>query len=211
MNKKGRSKAMLSALIACLILFITIDAFAFDKERKGFILGFGLGPGYSTYSEIISLSSTGAQQSDESLNKVSLFTDFKIGYAPSNQLMIYWMSKVGWFGREDTIHSTTGGPRKEDVTVAIGVGGVGVTYFFQPKAPSIFVSAGGGFSARSYPFKGYEPWLSYGLAGSVGWEFKENWALELSAIWGKPTHDIAEYNYSSSFTGVGLTINVLGY
>ncbi len=210
MNKKWRSKAVLLVFIACLTLIMTVNVFAFDKERKGFILGFGLGPGFSSYSEIISIPSTGAQQSSEKMNKVALFTDFKIGYAPSNQLMFYWLSKVNWFGREDTVQTATS-TRKEDITIATGIGGLGATYFFHPEAPSIFISLGGGFSTRTYPFKGSDPWLSFGLTGSVGWEFKKNWALELSAIWGKPTHDIPEYDYSSYFTGIGFTISALGY
>jgi hypothetical protein len=210
MNKKWRSQAaLLVFIILCFVLTMTVNSFAFDKERKGFILGFGLGPGFSSYSQTID-STGGKQIDDESLSKAALFTDFKIGYAPSNQLMIYWLSKVNWFGREDTIQTTTS-TRKEAITVANGVGGLGITYFFKPKAPSIYVTVGGGFSARSEPFRGTDAWLSYGFAGALGWEFQQNWALELSALYGKPTHSASPYDYDANFTGIGLSINVLGY
>ncbi len=209
MNKRRRFQAALLFFIVCFVLTMTVDVFAFDKERKGFILGFGLGPGYCDYSQTID-TATGARIDDENLSKMAFFTDFKIGYAPSNQLMIYWLSKVNWFGREDTIQTTTS-TRKEAITVANGVGGLGITYFFKPEAPSVYITIGGGFSTRSEPFRGTDPWWAYGLAGSVGWEFQTNWSLELSAIWGRPTHDIPEYDYSAYFTSIGLTINVLGY
>jgi hypothetical protein len=209
MNKKWRSQAALLVFILCVFLAMAVNSNAFDKERKGFIIGFGLGPGFSSYSQTI--DSAGSKRiNDESLSKMALFTDFKIGYAPTNQLMIYWMSKVNWFGREDTIQSTTS-TRKEAITVATGVGGLGITYFFKPKAPSIYATIGGGFSARSEPFRGTDSWLSFGFAGAVGWEFQQNWSLELSAMYGKPTHSASPYDYEAKFTGIGLSINVLGY
>jgi hypothetical protein len=208
MNKRWRSQAALLVFILGFILIMAVNGFAFDKERKGFILGFGLGPGFSSYSQTI--DSAGFRIDDESLSKMALFTDFKIGYAPSNQLMIFWLSKVNWFGREDTIQTTTS-TRKEAITVANGVGGLGITYFFKPEAPSLYATVGGGFSARSEPFRGTDSWLSFGFAGALGWEFQQNWTLELSAIYGKPTHSAAPYDYEADFFGVGLSINVLGY
>jgi len=208
MNKKRRSQAALVVIILCFVLTMAVNGFAFDKERKGFILGFGLGPGFSSYSQSIDSVSVGIDSED--LSKVALLTNFKIGYAPTNQIMVYWMSKVNWFGREDTVQTTTS-TREETITAANGVGGLGITYFFRPKAPSLYLTAGGGFAVRSEPFRGTDSWMSLGLAGAIGWEFKPNWGLELSAIWGEPTHEDAPYEYQANFLGVGLSINVLGY
>jgi hypothetical protein len=188
------------------------DAFAFDKQRKGFILGMGLGPGYTSCTE--SEDSSGQEVFSESKSKFAFFTDFKIGYAPSNKLMIYWLSKGAWFGRKDTLESIQDGvvtPREEDITVLTGIGGLGITYFFRPKSPSLFITVGGGFSAWTYPFQGTDPWTGLGFAGGLGYEFRENYTVEISALYGQPSRDEDVYKFGADLFSVGVTLNVVGY
>ena len=198
-------KLVLAALIAVFIIGFTAPGYAFDKVRKGFILGFGLGPGYDTYTETRDSSGTEVGSFDDS--KISLFTDFKIGYAPSNQLMVYWMSKGAWFGVDSTIIDD----EVDEVSILGGVGGLGLTYFLQPEAPSLFITAGVGFSTWSLPFEGTDPYTGLGIAGALGYEFSTNWTLEASVLWGKPKKDLDMYENSVDNMAFGLTINVLGY
>jgi len=198
-------KLVLAALIAVFVFGFAAPGFAFDKVRKGFILGFGLGPGYDMYTETRDSSGTEVKKFDES--KISFFSDFKIGYAPSNQLMVYWMSKAAWFG----VDSTTIDDEQEDVMTLGGVGGLGATYFFNPQAPSFFVSAGVGFASWSLPFEGTDPWVGLGAAGSIGYEFSPNWMIEASVLWGKPDDETDDYKHEVDNMAIGLTINVLGY
>lgn len=199
------NRLILAALVAIFILGFASPGFAFDKMRKGFILGFGLGPGYDKFTEARDSSGTEIRSFDE--GKVSLFSDFKIGYAPSEKLMVYWMSKGAWFGVDSTIIDE----KKETVSILGGVGGIGVTYFLSSETPSFFVSGGVGFSSWSLPFEGSDPWTGIGAAGSIGYEFTRNWTLEASVLYGKPKHEIDVYKDEAKNMAFGLTINVLGY
>jgi len=198
-------KLVLAALIGVFIICFAAPGFAFDKQRKGFILGFGLGPGYASYTETKDSSGTEVRSFDES--KISFFSDFKIGYAPNNQWMVYWMSKGAWFG----VDSSVVDEEVEDVMALGGVGGIGVTYFFRPEAKSLYVSAGVGFSSWSLPFEGNDPWTGIGFTGALGYEFSPNWTVEASFLMGKPSDETDEYKYDVDNMAFGLTINVLGY
>jgi len=204
-NNSVYHKLVLAALIAAFIFGFSAPGFAFDKVRKGFILGFGLGPGYDMYTETRDSSGTEVGKFDES--KISLFSDFKIGYAPSNQLMVYWMSKGAWFGVDSTIIDD----EMDEVSILGGVGGLGATYFFRPEAPSLYISAGVGFSSWSLPFEGSDPWTGLGMAGSIGYEFAPNWTVEASVLWGQPSNETDDYKKDVDNMAIGLTINVLGY
>jgi len=94
-------KLLLVALIVCALIGVATDALAWDGQRQGFVLGFGLGPGLSTFTQTIEYM--GMSETSDRENKLALNTDFKIGYAPNNLLQIYWMSKVSWFGLENVL------------------------------------------------------------------------------------------------------------
>ena len=205
MNNSVYHRLVLTALIAVFILGFAAPGFAFDKVIKGFILGFGLGPGYSSYTETRDSSGTEVKKFDDS--KIAFFSDFKIGYAPSNQLMVYWMSKGAWFGVDSSIVDDD----VDEATILGGVGGLGATYFLNPEAPSLYLSAGVGFSSWSLPFEGTDPWTGLGFAGAIGYEFSPNWTVEASVLWGKPDNELEDYKHEVDNMAFGLTINVLGY
>jgi hypothetical protein len=208
MRKFSPNKILLFLMVLSIIVVSASGTYAFDKERKGFILGMGLGPGFSSYTKIT--DSLGTQIYSDKQNKIGVFTDFKLGYAPNDHLMIYWMSKVAWSGRTDTLQQDTSS-REEDITVATGIGGLGVTYFFNAKSPSLFVTVGAGFTGWSYPFEDRDFWTGIGVTGGVGWEFRPNWVLEASFLWGKPKYENGPYDYSVDILAAGLTFSVIGY
>ncbi len=218
MTWMGRN-AVQSCFIAFLISTLASSAFAFDGRRKGFILGFGLGPGLVSFNETYSIDIMGYSWTYDRENKFAVMTDFKIGHGFTNQVQVYWMSKVSWFGFEDE-------------TVVNGVGGLGITYFSQPMAPSTYIFGGLGFSTWSTPweeFGVYEPekqstGFGFGLAGGVGQEFSRHWSFECNLAWGKPTESewwwytdnqgrrgLYEIRDRYNALSLRLTLNVLAY
>ena len=87
-------------IIACtfVLVLMSIQAFAMDGQRKGFILGGGVGAGF--LSNKFSINS---QSSTSSLR--AILTEFKIGYATCNQWEIYFISK-GHFWRDTFFEGT---------------------------------------------------------------------------------------------------------
>lgn len=57
------------------------EALSLDGKRKGFIIGIGIGPGLTSFSQ--SLKFGGSRVTSDRLNKMSFMSDFKIGYAPA--------------------------------------------------------------------------------------------------------------------------------
>ncbi len=177
------------------------DCFAFDGQRRGFILGIGLGGGYSTFTQTNSRTFNTGTQSFTSAreNKIAIISDFKIGYAPSNLVEIYWSSKVSWFGFED-------------VTIANSFGGLGITYHFNPQAPAPFINGGLGFSSWAAPFEsGAESLRGTGFFAGGGYEFSPHWRLEGNLFWGKPDTDFPGVNISTSSFTFKVTLNVLAF
>ncbi len=196
-----RSCMVLSVALV-LILCVTTVAQAFDGERQGFILGAGVGAGLTSYTQTVSYGSLSETSNRE--NAFGIMSDFKIGYAPSNVMEIYWMSKVSWFGMENAL----GG----DVTIANGIGGLGVTYFFQPTAPSAFVSGGIGFSSWTAPFEeGADAWYGVGASAGAGYEFAPHWYVEGNVCWGNPSTEEYGVDFSTNSLSAKLTLNVIGY
>ena len=190
-----------------VVLCVTTVAGAFDGERQGFILGVGVGSGLTSYTYTASADYDRAAVSvtSDRENVFPLMSDFKIGYAPNDLLEIYWMSKVSWFG-DEALYG-------EDVTIANGLGGLGVTYFFQPAAPSAFVSGGIGFSSWSLPLEEDPPdsWVGVGLSAGAGYEFAPHWYVAGDVCWGKPSTDEYGVDISANALSIKLTINVIGY
>ena len=117
----GRSFLFFLCIYASPI--IPIDTFAFNGQREGFLLGLGTGGGYSTNRQNIGTASS--QRSQD----ITFATNFIIGYAPNNRVLIHYMGKR-------TIY------RDQGFWVSHGTAILGLTYFFRDQAPSAFIVAG---------------------------------------------------------------------
>jgi hypothetical protein len=203
MIKKYSSRLFAAFIILCL----TTSAQALDGQRKGFILGIGAGPGYTSYTQEVAVDYLTYHESVESdrENKVGVITDFKIGYAWDNSWAIYYTSKVSWFGMENALGN--------NVTIANGLGAAAVTHWFKPQAPSGFVAGGLGYSTWNLPFEDNAPdtWVGPGLFMGGGYEFSRHWSLEGYLAWGKPQDSEWGIEVSSNTFSVMFTVNVLGY
>ncbi|MGB7062071.1 MAG: hypothetical protein WBF13_06920 [Candidatus Zixiibacteriota bacterium] len=197
-------------VVVGLVLFgLVSNAQAWDQQRKGFLLGFGIGPGLTSYTQTLAVwdppgGGTWSFESDRE-NSVGVATDFKIGYAPDNSWAIYYTSKVSWFGMENAYGN--------NVTISNGLGAAGVTYWFQPQAPSPFVAGGIGFSTWSLPFEDPAPdsWIGPGFFAGGGYEFSRYWSVEGYLSWGKPKDKEYGIEVSSNALSFMLTLNWLGY
>jgi len=146
--------------LACILLLAFSNLYAFDGERKGFILGGGFGAGY--LSNTISFNS-----SSESDGRAAILTNLKIGYAPSNTLEIYYITKASWWGESNK-------------TFILGLSAKAATVYIDNKTETgLFISGGIGFgwfisSDFKRLFEKFGPDVDsstgFGLFGGVGYE-----------------------------------------
>lgn len=173
----------------CMLLLAYINIYSFDGERNGFILGGGIGAGYT-------FDSASNNYKSNTDSRAVFLTHFKIGYAPSNSFEMYYLSKVSWWG-------------ESDVTFTLGLSALAVTFYTDTKTETGFSLSGGiGLSTLSAPF---EQDLSssngFGLFFGGGYEFASHWNVELDLFYST----ISEGNYNLTSFGVQLTINGLAY
>ena len=180
-------------LIAISILCST-SIYAFDGERKGFILGGGLGFGY--------LSNTTSWDNSYDTGSITesrtvFQTYFKIGYAPSNTLEIFYSSRISWWSEHSLFW--------------LGLGAVAFTlYFDNISETGWFVSGGIGHSNMSeLDILGTSPVSrsGFGLFGGAGYEFSSHWTVEVDLQYSAVTDDRRD---TDSF-GVLVTVNVLAF
>jgi hypothetical protein len=126
------------------------------------------------------------------LNKFSLATNFKIGYAPSNSLEIYYINSVTWFGYLSE-------------TFLIGVTGAGVTKYLNPNGTGFFVSLGAGISVFQSLTGGGTGITGFGLIGGIGYEFSKHWSIQ-----GDVLYTTMESNQVRSLS-VRATLNFLAF
>jgi hypothetical protein len=104
-RKRKTMKKYCLMWIAMTVLFLSNAAHAWDGNRKGFILGIGVGGG----------------QTDIGDGEFGLLSNFKIGYAPSDRLLLYWHATGVYF--EDPLGDLW----------ADGMGGISAQYHFDDK------------------------------------------------------------------------------
>ncbi|MCW8809848.1 MAG: porin family protein [Ignavibacteriaceae bacterium] len=179
-----------SSLLICIaisILFST-STYAFDGERKGFILGGGLGVGYLS-------NTTSPNFLSDTKSRLAFQTNFKIGYAPSNTLEIFYSNKVSWWDRNGLY--------------LLGLGAAAFTlYFDNTSETGWFVSGGIGFSSLAeINFDNSHSGSVFGLFSGAGYEFSKHWTVEVDLLYSNVTVKDNDFD----FFGVLVTINVLAF
>ncbi len=197
---KVTSLSLLKTAFLVLICLCTSSfSYAQKNERKGFFLGIGVGPGLVAYKT----SFTGFDFLSEKKTKVTFMSDFKIGYAPTDQLAIYWTSKVAWFNSDFL---------SEEKNLSInGFGGVGASYFLETEAPSFYFNGGIGYATWSVlnteNTNASLNTFGLGLSAGAGYEFARHWSAEANFTFGKPK----DGDFTVNTTAVRFTINYLLY
>lgn len=193
---------LLNIFTLFVVCCLATSAGAFDGQRKGFMMDFGLGGGITSFTQTLE-SVFGKSESDRE-NKGGLLTNFRIGVGLNEQTEIYWYSTVSWFSLENILGSS--------VTIANGFAGIGLTQFFQPIAPSPYFFGGLGFSTWSTPFEDTgDSWFGFGMQGGAGIEFSPHWAVEGHLMWGQPKESEGGLEITAKTINFGVTLNYHAY
>ncbi len=156
-----------------------------QAQRGGFIIGFGIGAGLTTYT----VSRDGLPDSDRE-TEVGFATDFKIGAQVSQSLQVYYLGRANWF-------SSNG-------SVVAGISALGVTYVL-PSAP---VQLSGGIGLATWfgiqKEEGGDSFTGFGLTGGVGYEFADLWLLDVAVTYGMPDESGFDINMFQARAGISI-------
>ncbi len=131
--------------VILIIINTTSIAHAWDGERKGFILGVGLGTGFVSHTQ----NANGYKSIDDS--NIALSGNFKMGYAPNNCLMIYTFGTSTFFKNNYILDD-----KKWKISSKIS-GGLGISYYFNETAPSPYIMGGIGESEWEAEKEEFDP------------------------------------------------------
>jgi hypothetical protein len=221
----------------CLIALTHADVRAggpfgmFNGERKGLIVGFGLGPSYTYIDSRIDGKS-------QYLGKGGLAVDFKLGYGTDDRFQIYYSHKMAMFnlGRFNDAYNEyfdeIGKMTFKGVTYLLFMPflitfvpftishttiGVGASYYFEDDIPSWFIDLGLGLSICADP---YAEELDFstnldtdgpGFSLGFGYEFRRHFNVALQAIYANTYNNAGDTNKRRKALSVLLTLGVLGY
>lgn len=148
-----RRNLVLGALGLCVALVAAQPAAA---QRKGFIIGFGLGGGWSKI--------------EGGSRDFGLATDFKIGAQVSDAARVYYSGKSLLFG-------VTGA----DLGIS-GLQGLGVDYVM---SSGVYLSGGVGLANLNILLDSQlEGESGFGLSAGLGYEFADLWMVDFDLTWG---------------------------
>lgn len=192
------NKVKLSFLI---MVFISTTLFAWDGERKGFLLGLGFGTGYDIYNGI----QWDAIGSDKDSNASWGFAASpKIGYAFNNKIaLVYTRYPLTY-----DVKSSTG----SDVGIISCTEAIQLIFFLEDQAPSLFVGLGTGVGyffdqeVMDEPTMNYSPnsLKGLGLMALVGVEPIKHITTEFAIHYRAPQMDASVFAFT-------LLVSVLGY
>lgn len=142
-------------------------------------------------------------------------TDFLIGYAPNDKLLIYYINKVSFDVSAKKFFFSGKWPHG-----FYGMAGLGVSYYLEPEGRSLFLTGGLGICVNSHGSNYY----GFGLAAGFGYEYAKHLQIEGGIIWGNPSHtwtqpayefDIPPEQYDVTeiihFLSLRITLSVLIY
>jgi hypothetical protein len=201
-----RTNIFLLSILAMLVTFAGQTS-AWDGQRKGFVLGFGVGGSQVNYDMIMTEEGWywGYDEVEESVKKTTVFTDFTIGYAPSNQVMFFYSNRVSWIGSQEFDLEFI---RGED-SITSGISSLGARYYLSPNAPAFFFSGGLGPSVWNWMV---ERKTGTGVYFDVGAELSPHVDLKLSVVLGGLNGNGDDpYQLTSDVTTYAATFNLLGY
>ncbi len=148
--------------------------------RKGFRLGLGIGAANTSIDNIFA---------NTDYSETGFATTFEIGYAPTNQLSVNYLSNVNW--AEASVNDYTGA-----ISGVSGGGGITVNYYFNNSINTPYIVGGVGVSHLDS-----DDISIAGIAG-IGYAI-DNIEIELTGIFG--TH------YDENMRQVYLTVSYMFY
>lgn len=182
--------------MTALLLLTFGSARAWDGERKGFLLGLGLGIGYDSYSGV-QYDEIGPDQEDNS--SFAFAASPRIGYACSNRL--------GFFYSRHPFVFTIENEDDDEVTMTTCTEGLEMLYYLEETAPSLYLGLGAGigyFFHDGTSNYSDEALKGFGILGTIGYEPFRHYSAEISLHYKSPQE-------GASDVGVSFLVNVLGY
>ena len=186
-----------------LLLFMLIcsqTVFAFDENRKGFILGLGAG----LHTTDIDFINSGVSVSSDS--EAGLATSFKIGWGFTTQFSLYYVRNASWYSAPFFDGFTI-----SDTIFTLGISGAGISYYFKPTAPSFYVLGALGVGDLSAPFESNvetDTGDAYMLGG--GYEMSKHVLFELT--WLDADIDSADLStLKVEGSSIQFTVNYMWY
>ena len=189
--------------ISALLLFLCVSSFgmAFDNHRQGFIVG-GLGG-----IAVVTWKDEGVWVNGYELvadgTNIALHIDFRVGGGfKGDKFMLYFWSVCNWFSIEN-YYDPDDPDNPEDQLRIFGIGGLGVSYYFKPTSPSLYINAGIGIAMWNIFQAGV------GAMGGIGYEFIRHFSVECGVMW---CNDM-QYWYaisSSNVDSLAISLSIIG-
>ena len=158
-----------------------------EAQRSGFIIGFGLGPGLTSFSSVPDRES-----------KIGVAFDFHIGGVIGDSFELYYVQKGNIFGSDVSGVDNVGS----------GVAGLGASY---PLSPKLYINGAIGFGWWIESSSGATATATDGIGFLAGGRYQltesGRWGLGFDIMYGKPFGGDVDF---STF-GVQFTINVLSH
>jgi hypothetical protein len=209
-------KSIFNYFTSIVLLLLFSGSLFFEPHRRGFILNFGMGPGYT---HMYSKTGDRVRYDDE----IAIGSDFRIGWAPTDQYQLYYTHKMTLFDLDDLFRKSEELQEENPFAFLIlpflpfayshNCAGLGMTYFFKPQAPSVYID--GGFGMTIFPNRQIEEVQAGGsmfLGG--GYEIMPHLTLGCEMMWGFASDDDQYSNEdrttSNAFSAI-VTINFLLY
>ena len=210
-------------VLSIMAIALAVPGLAFDGERKGFILGGGIGPAFTSFHEegkYEFYSPYGEYETDHS--GIGLQYSVRAGYAPIDRLAFYAFGKDISFEYKGAVHHGDVELFEDSQIYTTGFLGFGTMYFHKTAYPSFYTKGEVAYPVTNSSFiqpdfsfsKGGPPGFSFCFG--LGYEFARNWCAELDATWAETSGGYwsgygSHLTYETSSYSIALTVNAFVY
>ncbi len=168
------------AVLCAALLVLASQLAAFDGQRKGFILGGGVGYGSLQWN---------APFTD--FNKGAVATNFVIGYAPSNSLEIYYTNNICFFSSEGSDNY-------------IGLTGAGVTKYLKPEGKGLYFLGGIGVSVLKTYSGDYQGTDSgFGALAGIGYDVAKHFRIQAEVMYAD-IHESSSWSFRGTINVIAF-------
>lgn len=180
-------KILISLTLILLLVSFAAQVQAFDGDRKGFMLNLGAGFGQAEWE----ITGGGASLS---VDETGFGGDFKLGAGINSQTVVYYTNRTLFYSIEE-------------YNFVNGMSALGMSYFLEPQAPSIFFSAGVGLGVLM-DSDASESESGMGFTFGLGFEFSTNWTLEATYM---KANVLSEGDADLNISNLMISINWFAY
>lgn len=190
---------MKKLVVVIILFFLCSNIFASIGKRKGFFIGLGFGASQVSYTSFSSDYATSFEE--EFCLKSGIATDFKMGYAFTNNFLLYYSVKNAFIS-DDIID--------DEIQIVNQAHVLGCAVYVTEKT---YVSSGFGLSSwiASYESKDSDDWYGTAAVFGGGYEFAKHLNVNIDVIINDPVLLIGGTEISGAKLGFLLTLTALAY